>query len=1052
MTAKSSLAGNDKAPAQLERRSSSQDRRAPSAQAPLADQTGDGASDARTISLRLPDTASIAHAFVGGLAFFALALFSLDVMRFENQLASVWLPNAFAVAYLLRAQLRSEGPFIMVAFFASIAANTAAGNPIIAALPYSIANMADIIIVTWATRRLCSAQPDMTDLNVLARFVWSGGLAGPLISAWIAAGLIGALNGADLASTAQFALSWFLTDSMGMILVVPALLLVCSGLQARGDVAKRHAAGSFGLLAMGAACTYLVFDQNAFPLLFLIPPITLLHAFILGSLGTALFVAIIAGIAAGMTWAGHGPIFAASPSAVTQSQLIQAFLAANFLTGLPVSAILAGRDRMTRELARGKRRIDLITQNINDAVLHFDAQGLSIYASPSARSVLGIDPDTFIAEPIAAVACSKDKARVNEAAAALLEGTSEKERFTFCLANSGEGEDQRYIEADCAAVIDPDTGNRTGIVAAARDVSERTALERELTQARCKAEDAARAKSEFLANMSHEIRTPMNGVLGFAELILQDDLSDEHRRHIEMIVKSGRSMMLLLNDVLDLSRIEAGEIATGSEPVDLQATLEECVALHQPSAIKKDIALDLEYQRGSPGEEDFTEKTGAKTPWILSDGLRLRQIVLNLLGNAVKFTASGSIRLRYRLEAEELILTVEDTGIGIDENQLEQIFLPFAQASSDVARNYGGTGLGLAISRRLVQALGGRLDVASTKDSGSCFTLRIPASPIKPEAAPEPASPAPNPASTLPPARILLVEDHDVNRELIAAMLDRCGQSVEVAHDGNEAISMVMDGALRARPFDLVLMDVQMPDCDGLTATKAIRGEGIGARALPIIALTANAFPEDIAATKKAGMQAHLAKPVDFDELVAALDRWLPVRIIDAPMDRDILADSGDEIDGLSPVPSITPEDAPSPRARSNALSQGSQSQGGPTWSQHNDLPPAASHSPDTVPAEAKPSGELRKRWLDRRTATLRAVREAIASEVLGNRAESEEMRDQLARLLHKLAGTAAIFDEPELGDHAAALERAIRLNLGYTVQEALAYELIAHANAQEQA
>jgi CheY-like chemotaxis protein/anti-sigma regulatory factor (Ser/Thr protein kinase)/HPt (histidine-containing phosphotransfer) domain-containing protein len=516
-------------------------------------------------------------------------------------------------------------------------------------------------------------------------------------------------------------------------------------------------------------------------------------------------------------------------------------------------------------------------------------------------------------------------------------------------------------------------------------VTDRVELELLLTRARRHAENAARAKSEFLANMSHEIRTPMNGMLGFAELLLQGDLADDQRRYADMIVQSGRSMMMLLNDVLDLSKIESGQFAIDPAPVDLHATLAECAALHRIGAEKKGLTLEFSPAR-SDGDRAVSQ------PWVLTDGLRLRQIVLNLIGNAVKFTETGHIRLSYRVTANEVCISVSDSGIGISPARLETIFEPFTQGEADTDRRFGGTGLGLSISRQLARLLGGRVEVESTPGIGSCFTLKLPATLVAPE------QPSPPPEPVLPvdlpqASRILLAEDHDINRLLVTEMLERCGQDVAVAQDGNEAIAMVIEAIMRGRPFDLVLMDVQMPDCDGYTAARAIRAEGIGPGLLPIIALTANAFPEDVAAARAAGMQAHLAKPVVLASLARALQRWLPTRIIEATSSTAPLA-ARDRVSAL----------AMSPR--------------------------------------------LVARWQVRRQEAVDAVRSALVGGTAARAPDPAAAREQLITLVHKLAGTAALFGEPDLGDCAAALEHALTRGESIASVEALANDLLILADA----
>ncbi|WP_197489886.1 PAS domain-containing sensor histidine kinase [Erythrobacter neustonensis] len=935
------------------------------------------------------DRSSLIAAGVGGIAYFALACISLALSQAGQDISPIWLSNAVAVAVLLRVRLRNELPFLAACLAGSLAVNAVVQLPDRVAVTYSLANLAEMIAVLVLTRRVGRAPPDMGRLADLARFVWAGGLVGPVLSAAIAAPVMGD----TLAAWRVGAMSWFLTDCMANLLIVPTALLVVDRVRGKQQRAPAQPLESAALLVGGMVSAFLVFHQTHYPLLFLIQPVTLLHAFRLGSLGTALNVGGVALVAGAMTFMGQGPIAGAQAGGLAQLHLLQAFVAANFLTGLPVAAILAGRDRMLARLATGKREIDLLADTISDAILRYDMAGICTYASPSCQDVMGAPPAAYLGRHAAARLHPDAQERVEQAIARLLGGTSERERVTYRrLADSPDGAPV-FLEADCTVVRAPGSGLVEGVVVAARDVTERVELELLLTRARRHAENAARAKSEFLANMSHEIRTPMNGVLGFAELMLQGDLADDQRRFAELIVQSGRSMMMLLNDVLDLSKIESGQFAIDRAPVDLHASLAECAALHRPAALRKGVALDLTCDCADGSECECA----ARAVWVMTDGLRLRQIMLNLIGNAVKFTEAGQIRVSYRVTDEELRVTVADSGIGISPLQLETIFHPFTQGEGDIARRFGGTGLGLSISRQLAGLLGGRIEVESTPGEGSRFALvlpcatapqvpvpRLPATGTAPLATPLATAPtAPTLAAPLDPARILLVEDHDINRLLMTEMLERCGQEVDVAHDGNEAIAMVIDQVMRGRPYDLVLMDVQMPECDGLAATRAIRAEGIGPGLMPIIALTANAYAEDVASARLAGMQAHLAKPIDFARLVRVLQRWLPTRIVE------------DEASGgaLSPPPRAALPAA----ARATALAA---------------------------------SPQLIARWQARRAETVAAVETALAGGLLGaarmDGRDGEPPQDSLAFMLHKLAGTAAMFAEPALGSAAAALGHAL--------------------------
>ncbi|MCZ8134947.1 MAG: ATP-binding protein [Porphyrobacter sp.] len=896
------------------------------------------------------DRRTLLVTLAGAAAYLVCACLSLLLARAGDTVTPVWLPNALAVVLLLRARLSHEWLFLGLAFLASLAANQVAQLPWSVALVFSLANAVEIAVVVALTRQAGGGRCDMTRLSHLARFVWAGGLVGPLVSGLIAATVMGR----DLATLREGIVTWCLTDSMAMVLLVPSGLLLVDRLRGRLPRAPARPLESVALLIGGMTCALVVFEQSHYPLMFLIQPITLLHAFRLGSLGTAVHVTGVALVAGAMTWAGLGPIAAATGADIAELHLLQAFIAANFLTGLPVAAILAGRDRMTRALEAGKQQVDLLAANITDAVLRYDLSGVCTYASPSVREVMGVAPETYVGKPLTARLHPDAHDRAVLALGRLLDGTSDKERVTYRRFQDNPDGTPVFLEADCAIIRNPATGEREGVVVAARDVTERVELELLLTRARRNAENAARAKSEFLANMSHEIRTPMNGVLGFAELLLQGGLDPAQKRYAEMIVQSGRSMMMLLNDVLDLSKIESGQFTIDHAPVDLHATLSECAALHRQTAEKKGLALEF------TGDADPGHR-----PWVVTDGLRLRQIVLNLLGNAVKFTEAGTIRLAWQLRENEVRIAISDTGIGISEGRLETIFQPFIQGDSSTARRFGGTGLGLSISRQLAALLGGRIEVESRPGEGSRFTLLLPARLATPERAAPEAAPV-DPGDLPRASRILLVEDHDINRELATEMLERCGQEVAIAHDGNEAIAMVIDAAIRDRLYDLVLMDVQMPGCDGYAATRAIRAEGIGPDLLPVVALTANAFPEDIAAARAAGMQAHLAKPIALGDLVRVLQRWLPTRIVETSGSVAVAATGG----------TISPR--------------------------------------------------LVARWEVRRHEAVEAVRGALRDGTLAAPHAASGAAGEVARLLHKVAGTAAMFGEAELGESAAALERAL--------------------------
>lgn len=527
-------------------------------------------------------------------------------------------------------------------------------------------------------------------------------------------------------------------------------------------------------------------------------------------------------------------------------------------------AFVLGRAADTPSSQEAQRRLKdaldsykILTDNITDFIGRTDLQGVYQYASPSVYTVLGYRPDELIGM------------RIQD----LLD--AESGNFEF----SGQNETVAHPDAmmtvtlrvrhklghwvwlQTSAKLVVENGHPVGLIGASRDVTEYVTADLALREAKAEAEEANKAKAAFLANMSHEIRTPMNAVLGALHLLEHEPISPEGRRLVDQALICGEMLTQIVNDVLDFSKIEAGELSLLPTPMSIVGALEGVIALLGPQAADKGIELTWQV-KGEPC-------------WIEADPVRLRQAMFNLVGNGVKFTNEGSVTATISFLPSTVLghcrlrIEVQDTGIGISETLRPQMFGRFQQGSDATAASANGTGLGLAISKALTSLMGGQIDYSSVEGLGSCFWMEFDAPRAEPSQAKNFA------VHEMSGLKVLLVEDNATNRLMARTMLASLGAEVTEAENGLAGLVAVI-----AETFDIVLMDVQMPIMDGVSATRAIRALAEPKANIPIIGLTANAMAHQRAEYEQAGMSGIVSKPISPASLIAEVLKQVGRKVI----------------------------------------------------------------------------------------------------------------------------------------------------------------------------
>ena len=518
--------------------------------------------------------------------------------------------------------------------------------------------------------------------------------------------------------------------------------------------------------------------------------------------------------------------------------------------------------KRTKDLGAESLRLQTILETASDGIHILDEDGNLVQYSQSFLRMLGYD--------------KKEAAGLNVANWDAQIFPDELVQTVRALIRNPDTFETRHRRKD-GTILDVEI-NAKGVMldgkaflyASARDITERKREEAALIAARQAADAANRAKSEFLANMSHEIRTPLNGVIGNAQLLEMSDLSREQKEYLSAIMLSGSNLLSLINDILDLSKIEAEKITLELSDFSLRGCFNNVIRTQRSRIANKGLSLKLQIPNEVPDA-------------LVGDELRVKQILLNLLGNAIKFTNAGSITLSAAIEEQKsgkalIEFAVTDTGIGIAKAVADDIFKPFVQADSSITRQYGGSGLGLTISRKLAELMGGSISVESTEGAGSIFRVRLPFTVVH-QVVQEHVAPTAAPVALWSgaPLKVLLAEDNEINQQFSAAVLKKMGHQVTLAENGRQALA-----AVDAVPFDLVLMDIQMPVMDGERALAVLREREASTGAhLPVIALTAYALKGDEEKFLATGFDGYVSKPLEVRKLVAEMKRVLQLERAD---------------------------------------------------------------------------------------------------------------------------------------------------------------------------
>ncbi len=823
------------------------------------------------ITWRFPVSAAALGEGVLIAAGYALCFWIGITFAFDTNISVVWPPSGFALAILLRFGARGIAPI----WIADAVSNVAwVGMPVAVAIFNPILAIGEPLLGILLLR-LVGFDSSLRRLRDIAALVLVGAPISTLLNALGGVYLLSMLDNASWADYWPNVLFYWGGNAVGVLTLAPGILILTNRAEPGATVQSWVEAALLTLVAFGAlqlsaiwpsanqggVAVFLVFPVMAWVALRTPRRVAVAVALAISA------VALLTARLSGLPFPG-----ADQPAAALIS--LHSFIACLNLTCLLLAALNLDKAQIEARLREREQFLSLAILGSNDGIWDWRPSEHTLWLSPRWKEQLGYSEDELSnsLSTWSALVHREDRDRVAQRFSDFLEDRTDSfeavQRFRHKL-----GHDVHILTRGIK--MKDDDGRVTRVVGVHTDVTELlnaqeelrhqaaslAVLARDLEEQRRTADAANTAKSQFLATMSHEIRTPMNGIIGMLSLMLDSNLNPDQKRWASTALDSAETLLTIINDILDLSKLDAGKTETELLDFDVAGLIDGVAALLKVRANAKGITLRTDVAPSIP-------------KWLRSDPTRLRQILFNVIGNAVKFTQHGDVVVHasaamIRADTCELRIDVIDTGIGIGHDHMTSLFEPFRQADSGMARRFGGTGLGLAIVKRLVKLLGGSVSVQSEVNAGSTFTIVLPctvvASPLD-----RPAASRHDPTSTVQrQAAILVAEDNDINRELVIQMLARLGHRATTASNGREALA-----AAETTVFDLILMDIQMPEMDGLSAATAIHALPGAHGGAPIVAVTANAMVGDRERYLAEGFDDYLAKPLRLDQLQDVIVRW----------------------------------------------------------------------------------------------------------------------------------------------------------------------------------